>query len=326
MPLKFKCVACGKDIVVKFSTKGQKVECKQCKVENIVPADAIVTLDEPDYAKPLIQQKEKKQAPREEIRIPPQPNLLGPKEIGTLLSDLFTVYFNKFFYYIGIAIILPLIFSIPIGILLALLIPNIIVIMDSNRTSILPEILFVFIAVIIFCIILSITYAIVEGALIHAVSVQYFKPIRIWESYNAAWKKILKILCVELFGGIMAFLLMCTIIGIPIAIYLTVRFSFTMNSIIIENCGIVQSFKRSWFLTAKNWWRCFLFMSIVYIIGLVFGFIIGLIPIVSIFLSVGIGPFYTIAYTLQYFDLRVKKENFNQNKLAEELLLNAGNS
>ena len=84
MALRFQCKICGKDIIVKYSTYGQSVECKQCKAQNIVPANATETAEEPDYS--IKNQPESKaQAQAQElstgIQIPQEPKLFGPKDI-----------------------------------------------------------------------------------------------------------------------------------------------------------------------------------------------------------------------------------------------------
>lgn len=61
MSLKFKCKKCGGNIIVQYLKKGEEAQCKNCKVINIIPEDAIVTDEKP--LKILPKAKESTQTP-----------------------------------------------------------------------------------------------------------------------------------------------------------------------------------------------------------------------------------------------------------------------
>lgn len=49
MALKFNCAECDGDVIVKYIKPGEVAKCLKCGAENIVPANAEETNEEPDY-------------------------------------------------------------------------------------------------------------------------------------------------------------------------------------------------------------------------------------------------------------------------------------
>lgn len=133
------------------------------------------------------------------------------------------------------------------------------------------------------------------------------------------------------------------VLGVMILIgfLLMLRIMFTSQAVIIENAGSWQSVVRSWRLTQGSFWRILgyvlLLLLLIYIlaalpVGVVsfVGTMIGLDQRIlfiintcaSAVLSVITTPFTMIAYTLLYFDLRVRKEGFDLEYQANALLPN----
>lgn len=130
-------------------------------------------------------------------------------------------------------------------------------------------------------------------------------------------------------------------VGLAIAaLFVFIRILFTSQAAVIEGKGALESLSRSWRLTEGSFWRMF---GYILVIGLILWFI-TLIPTllivvpttlflqnnpvlvtvistsVSAVTSVIVVPFSMIAYTLLYYDLRVRKEGFDLQQQTETML------
>lgn len=134
-------------------------------------------------------------------------------------------------------------------------------------------------------------------------------------------------------------LLAITIIGIPVAIWVYVRWALFVPAMLSENLGPIRALGRSWQLVEGRWWRTFgillllqLLLAILgAIIGTFFSFVGALIPGLSADAYVGVRqvgnglgsvlavPIQYITWTLMYFDLRVRKESFDLDQLAQQI-------
>jgi hypothetical protein len=140
-----------------------------------------------------------------------------------------------------------------------------------------------------------------------------------------------------LFGGSIVF-------GVLYA-FVSVRILFTSQAVIAENKGPIEAIKRSWNLTQDYWWRTFgiflliglLAALITFVPSAIFGAIFGAITlgsggppnfvqqqlansVISAITSVLVTPFSLIAYTLMYYDLRIRKEGFDLEHQARALV------
>jgi len=120
------------------------------------------------------------------------------------------------------------------------------------------------------------------------------------------------------------------------AVYLAVRWSLTVAAMMAEDVGPIRGLGRSWTLVSGQWWRTFGILLIVWIMqaiityGLVilFGLIAALVSAGDLQLAVAqvggtllsalVSPIATIAITLLYFDLRVRKEGLDLDQLAQQ--------
>jgi hypothetical protein len=124
------------------------------------------------------------------------------------------------------------------------------------------------------------------------------------------------------------------------AIFFAVRILFTSQAVMVEDRGAIDAIRRSWRLTQGFFWRTLGFLIVIYLIV----FFITAIPaalltlpatmllqdqpellllintVVNAVLQVVVLPFSMIAYTLIYFDLRVRKEGFDLEQQAGALL------
>lgn len=128
------------------------------------------------------------------------------------------------------------------------------------------------------------------------------------------------------------------IVGMLIpSVFLVVRYSLITQAVIIEGESGTGALKRSQELIKDHFWRAFALIALLYIATLIFDITIGLslslasslfssAPIFSIVLSMMSAPglsiietFIMISMTLFYYDLRIRKEGFDLEIMAEEL-------
>ncbi|MCJ7511120.1 MAG: glycerophosphoryl diester phosphodiesterase membrane domain-containing protein [Dehalococcoidia bacterium] len=150
-----------------------------------------------------------------------------------------------------------------------------------------------------------------------------------WRSYAAVIPRLDRLVLAALCFQITVQLLMIVILGIPIAVYLLIRWLFFGQAIMLEDAGAGEAFKRSGDLVAGFWWRVFgillviglvslvpvAFVSLVLLPGLPGGMQgLGLLPappVVSATVTSVIGaiiaPFVVSAQTILFFDQRERR-------------------
>ena len=113
-----------------------------------------------------------------------------------------------------------------------------------------------------------------------------------------------------------------------------VRYLFVPNAVVLDDTGVVESLRRSFHLTGGYWWRTF---GIYIMISLLVNIITGALGGAVMFIQAGLGathgipgpiiiafaaalnsavnlmiyPFMQTAFTLMYYDLRIRKEGFD---------------
>ncbi len=120
------------------------------------------------------------------------------------------------------------------------------------------------------------------------------------------------------------------------AFYLGVRWSLVVASMMAEDIGPIRGLGRSWNLVSGSWWRTFGILLIVTVMQLIISYaliiLFGLIAAVvttgdlqaavvqigGTLLGALVSPITTIAVTLLYFDLRVRKEGLDLDQLAQQ--------
>lgn len=174
------------------------------------------------------------------------------------------------------------------------------------------------------------------GALIHAVSEQYLRQsISTGQAYSFAWRRLgamigAGILAFLAIGGIMAvsaFLAafswvswVLVVVCACATIYLGISWIFIFPAALLEGLSPIAALSRSYGLVKNSWWRILGITLVVVLISAVISVILGLIPVVGfIIASILVAPIYTIANTLLYYDLRVRKEEYSLEVIASEL-------
>jgi membrane protease subunit HflK len=110
---------------------------------------------------------------------------------------------------------------------------------------------------------------------------------------------------------------------VPLFLWILVNWSLFVQSIVIERRSVVDSLRRSKELVQQNWWRVFSlllsFALAIFIVMWIAGAIAG--RMFSVLTIVVTAPVYIIGTTLIYFDLRIRKEGFSAETLAQNLEL-----
>ena len=120
------------------------------------------------------------------------------------------------------------------------------------------------------------------------------------------------------------------------AVYLAVRWSLVLAAMMAEDIGPIRSLGRSWNLVRGSWWRTFGILLIVWVMWLVISYgLLILFTVIAALFSTGdfqaavvqvagtllgavLTPIWSIAITLLYFDLRVRKEGLDLDQLAKQ--------
>jgi len=120
------------------------------------------------------------------------------------------------------------------------------------------------------------------------------------------------------------------------AVYLAVRWSLVLAAMMAEDIGPIRGLGRSWNLVRGSWWRTFGILLIVWVMWLVISYgLLILFTVIAALFSTGdfqaavvqvagtllgavLTPIWSIAITLLYFDLRVRKEGLDLDQLAKQ--------
>jgi hypothetical protein len=190
-----------------------------------------------------------------------------------------------------------------------------------------------------------IVYLGVLSAMIYAVSeIRMGRKPSVSEAYSNGMERFPAMVGVGLLFLLLIVLISVTIIGIPVAIYLSVCWLLAFHVTVLENKGGWSSLARSRDLIKGQWWRVLgitvLVYMIVYVVDLVFsipGLAFGFSSAFSdagtsfrattsavgtIFGAVGTivtGPIIYIAWLMLYYDLRARKEGLDLEMMANQL-------
>jgi hypothetical protein len=300
---------------------------------------------------------------------------LEPRNIGDILRETFAIYKSNFLRLIAMVAIV----QVPMVALSIILSPLMPLYGELGAEATSPFISLFWIPIYLAFFAASI---LMGGAIIHAVSEQYFnQPINIGRAYSFAWQRmgamfgavvlvylamvgiflpaiLISVIIAVAIGGIYSWLIGCVIAVVltfavaPAAIYLGTKWVFILPTAMFEGCGPKAALAHSSALVKQNWWRVLgivmLLLIIVQIIAMIFyipamigavtwtitGDITGAITETTTGLPTGlmiwaiaggaIGsiisvPIGMIGITLLYFDLRVRKQGYSLDVLANEL-------
>ena len=239
-----------------------------------------------------------------------------PMGLGDILDTTFSLYRDNFVLFAGIAAVIV----IAQAILRALV--------NAGTSGILNYLLG-----------FAITFAfgaLLTGALARAAAARYLgRPMTITEAFAGISGAVFTTLIVTsiIYGLVVGIGLVLLVIP---GVYFFVRFIFVPQAVVLEGKSVGAAFGRSSQLVQGSWWRVFGIALVVYLIvaiiigvvasivvgGLVVGSVVGAAiaaVVVSAILGILIEPVQYIAMTLLYFDLRIRKECFDLQNLANTL-------
>ena len=250
-------------------------------------------------------------------------SILEPRDLGDILGETFRIYGRNFLRLIAIVAIVEGILGI-LGVVLVSVfaLPAIMGIMAVETIeSLAPLVPTIIMIGIILVVVYIVAYPLMEGALIHAVSEQSLRrTISIGRAYRFAWRRLGAMIGAMILAGLAILGMSITIVGIPFAIYFGIRWIFIWQAALLEGVGARAALSRSSDVVRGDWWRV---VGIIFVVGIIVGVIsaiLGIIPIVgSIIGSILSTPIFIAAATLLYYDLRVRKEGYNLEALAEEV-------
>jgi len=174
--------------------------------------------------------------------------------------------------------------------------------------------------------------ALAKGAMVCAVSQNYLeRPIKVDHCFGRAWARVLS-LVLSTGAFVLAIIgAAVTVIGVPLAIYLAIVWFFASEAIMIEREGPLTSLWHSRALVKGRFWNIFtigLMFLLIAIAGLVAASTVSIIldaasPAVGnlayIAVITALVPIMWIGATLAYYDLRIRKDNYTIENLAQEM-------
>ena len=247
-------------------------------------------------------------------------SILGPRDLGGILEETFRIYRRNFLRIAAIVVII----EVPLGILASVLVyalgMRFIPFIEIVEGTFEAPALFI-VTMIIFVVVSIVAYALIEGALIHAVSEQNLRQtISIGRAYRFALERLGAMLGAMILAGLALLVMSITIIGIPAAIYVGVRWTFIWQAALLEGLGPGAALSRSSDLVRGNWWRVLGIMFVVGIIAGAISAILGIMPIIGSIIGSILSTLVVVTgATLLYYDLRVRKEGYSLDALAQEL-------
>jgi len=276
---------------------------------------------------------------------------LGPRNVGDILKETFAIYGKNFWRLASIvaSVQVPLIIVVVI-IVFAVMMPIFSQLGSETFFPTLSQLYPLVPAYIVLLLVSLVAGVLLQGAIIHAVSEQYFQhPINIGRAFRFSWQRMPNMLGAVLLVGVAVAGILLIAIGIPVAIYFTkiitvdyrqliimgialvaivypavvylsVMWAFAIYTALLEGCGPTSALSRSMALVKGSWWRVLGITILLTLIVFAINFVIGFVPILGALVAAILSPPITaIGITLLYFDLRVRKEGYNLDALANEL-------
>ena len=254
---------------------------------------------------------------------------LRPLSLGEILDRTFSLYRRHFLLFLGIA-------AIPHLLTLALNLVQVFVLQGGKGSTATqaPNGLMAFglFGIFVWLFVYIVAYLFAHGGTIYAVSDLYLgHPTTINASLRKMWGQLLNLLGVSLLNG-MAIVIGIIFLIIP-GIYLACRLITCVPAALLEDLGARESLERSFALTKDSAWRAFviyfLYVSMIYatliLFAIPFGFVAvmagkdphmlrlaaGIMQVGQFCAGVLVTPFFLIATSVFYYDLRVRKEAFD---------------
>jgi hypothetical protein len=265
---------------------------------------------------------------------------LRPLSLGEILDRTFSLYRQNFLLFVGIMAI-PHLLTLGLNLAQVLLVrptantagvvvrhaPNI-----QGASASGGFLAFGLIGALVGVIISLVAYLFSQGGTIYAVSDLYLgRPTTIGASLQRMWGRLLNLFGVSVLNGLA--ILGATLFLIIPGIYVACRLITCLPAALLEDLGARESLSRSFALTKDNAGRAFgiyvIYLVMLYAIIMVFTFpslfltamlakdpsmawiSLALVQAGTFVAGTLVGPFFLIATSVFYYDLRVRKEAFD---------------
>lgn len=173
-----------------------------------------------------------------------------------------------------------------------------------------------------------------------AVGIILGRPVTIRSALQTVLRRYWALWVLTLLYGVVSVAVCCP----PLGIWLLTRLSMMFPVIFTEEALVGTAIERSWRLTDRAFWRTFAVLLLAWLLAQVLDialaavFVIGagvfpglllelrvvlIVAVASLMVQV-VQPIFTIAVTLLYFDLRVRREAFDLEVMAHQLSLPEG--
>ncbi len=264
---------------------------------------------------------------------------LRPLSLGEILDRTFSLYRRHFLLFLGIAAI-PNLLTLGLNLVQVFVLrPQAVGTKGAAFAAPSSGLLaFGIVGAIIGVFVYVVAYLFAQGGTIYAVSDLYLgRPTTIGASLRRMWGQLLNLLGVSILNGL-AVVIAAIFLIIP-GIYVACRLITCVPAALLEDLGARESLERSFALTKDNAGRAFviyfLYIALLYAAILLFAIPFGimvalaakdpgvlrmamaLMQVGNFFAGVLVMPFFLIASSVFYYDLRVRKEAFDLQLMME---------
>lgn len=299
MSLRFNCNTCGNAVVTQFQKVGDQVACGTCGALNFVPGNAV--------SDPGAQ---------------PAPQALQSEDFSTILTDTFRLPFTS----LKKLFLISLVSAVPMQLFEAVM---------TRRTlsqgpmtdpiQVFSRMLPAFLGIFALAMVL---HTFTGSAMCVAVTDYFLKrPVSVARAFGDAILRVPAVFGSTLLVGLCVVLLMVTLIGIPVAVFLSIAWALYLPSAVLMRTGPARSLSASAALVKGSWWRVFWILIIVGVgscfIALMLSLLTMFMPgpvksLISLFGSMLIVTFGDLGSLLVFSHLRVRKQGFTLEQLAAE--------
>lgn len=269
----------------------------------------------------------------------PDAPVLRPLTIADILDQAIRLYRQNFALFLGIIALV----YVPMGVVTAYL-----MYLYGTMTAGMPDdptqmdinyALLTLMPILVVLVVYLLGQPIAQGALAVAISRRYLgQETSVTNAYTVIGTRWLSLLAAAFVVAVLSlFGFSCCVAP---GVYLYVMLLFTSSAIAIEAVGPVDGMSRSWWLVSGEFWRCFGTLALLYVLVMVATYAI-VIPLTALALPLimngelplgqavthGITsmvgmlfePLTVTTVVLLYYDLRVRKEGFDLQLLAQSL-------
>lgn len=256
-----------------------------------------------------------------------------PMSVSQVLDRTFRLYRGHFLRFMAIACVV----YVPAGLLQAVAVPFLNFSLQSGRAG--PGLgVAAAVASLVTAFLMMLAQSLCTGALTRAVSETYLgRDITVKGAYTSVLPVFPTMILAGILVGLVVFVgfLLLIVPGVIFSLW----FALVMPAIIVERSGPTEAMGRSKSLVGGNLGRVFLVSLVVGVIGWVAGGAAGLVSVgiaslmpenlfllqqaiqqlLSLGARIAVAPIGAAAFILLYYDLRIRKEGFDLEMLADQM-------